>query len=179
MTRPTLAVLGGSFDPPHLGHALIPGYVLARGLAERVVVAPCWSHPFAKAMAPFAERLLWTRLALEGQGERVIVSDVEARLAARRGAGPSYTIELLEALAAEHPGWAVRLVIGSDITARGELARWREGDRIAREFAPIVVPRAGFSPPEACALPEVSSTAVRGWGSPSTATRVDVRASKG
>ncbi|MFY0531377.1 nicotinate-nicotinamide nucleotide adenylyltransferase [Nannocystis pusilla] len=85
MERPVLAVLGGSFDPPHLGHALIPTYLLARGLADRVLVAPCWSHPFAKQMMPFADRLALTRLAMAAQAETVEVSDVEARLAARRG----------------------------------------------------------------------------------------------
>ncbi|HEY8380292.1 MAG TPA: DUF2520 domain-containing protein [Nannocystis sp.] len=164
MGRPVLAVLGGSFDPPHLGHALIPAYLLARGLAERVLVAPCWSHPFAKQMRPFAERLTMTRLALASQAERVEVSDIEARLAARRDAAtPSYTIELLRAVQAEHLGWRVRLVVGSDIVARGELERWHRAAEILAEFAPIVVPRRGYADEATCVLPEVSSTAVRAW----------------
>lgn len=164
MPAPVLAVLGGSFDPPHLGHALIPTYLLARGLAARVLVAPTWSHPFAKQMRPFAERLALTRLAMAPHGERVEVSDVEARLAARREAGtPSYSYDLLRAVADEHPGWAVRLVIGSDIVVRGELQRWHRSAEIAAEFPPIVVPRTGFAEADACALPEVSSTAVRDW----------------
>ncbi|MEZ4451680.1 MAG: DUF2520 domain-containing protein [Nannocystaceae bacterium] len=161
--RPVIAVLGGSFNPPHLGHALIPTYVLARGLADRVIVAPCWSHPFAKAMASFEDRLTWTRVAMAVHGPAVEVSPIEAILAGRRGEGPSYTVELLEAIAAEHPGHDVRLVIGTDIVARGELDRWHRIDAIRGQFSPIVVPRAGFAPPEICALPEVSSTAVREW----------------
>ncbi|MBK8264076.1 MAG: DUF2520 domain-containing protein [Nannocystis sp.] len=161
MTRPVLAVLGGSFNPPHLGHVLIPPYLLARGLADRVLVAPCWSHPFAKEIAPFADRLLWTRLAMAAHGPKVSVTDLEAELAARRGAGPSYTIDLLDALQAAHPGLTVRLVVGSDITARGELDRWREADRLRREYAPIVIPRAGYA--QASALPELSSTDIRRW----------------
>lgn len=164
MGRPVLAVLGGSFDPPHLGHALIPVYLLARGLADRVLVAPCWSHPFAKQMMPFAERLALTRLAMAGQAETVVVSDVEARLAAKREAdAPSYSYDLLRAVADEHPGWAVRLVVGSDIVVRGELTRWYRAAEIAAEFSPIVVPRVGFADADDCALPEISSTAVRAW----------------
>ncbi|MCY1062396.1 DUF2520 domain-containing protein [Nannocystis sp. SCPEA4] len=164
MERPVLAVLGGSFDPPHLGHALIPTYLLARGLADRVLVAPCWSHPFAKQMMPFADRLALTRLAMASQAETVEVSDVEARLAARRGGeGPSYSYDLLRAVAEEHPEFAVRLVVGSDIVVRGELARWHRAAEIAAEFSPIVVPRVGFADAEDCALPEISSTAVRAW----------------
>ncbi|MEZ4383156.1 MAG: DUF2520 domain-containing protein [Nannocystaceae bacterium] len=163
MPRPVLAVLGGSFNPPHVGHALIPTYLRLRGLASRVLVAPCWSHPFAKAMAPFADRLAWTRAAFAVHGDEVEVSDLEATLAARRGGGPSYTFDLLEAVAAANPEHAVRLVIGTDIVARGELDRWHRVDELRRRFPPIVVPRAGYAPPEACALPEVSSTAIRGW----------------
>lgn len=161
--RPVIAVLGGSFNPPHLGHTLIPTYVLARGLADRVIVAPCWSHPFAKSMAPFEDRLTWTRAAMAVHGDAVEVSAIEAELAARRGEGPSYTIELLAAIAARNPGCDVRLVIGTDIVARGELDRWHRVDELRQRFPPIIVPRAGFAPPEVCALPEVSSTAIRGW----------------
>jgi nicotinate-nucleotide adenylyltransferase len=163
MHRPVLAVLGGSFDPPHLGHTLIPTYLLARGLCERVLVAPTWSHPFAKQMTPFTERLALTRLAMALHGEHVEVSDIEARLAARRGEGPSYSYELLRAVAEEHPQFHVRLVIGSDITQRGELERWHRYEDLAAEFTPIVVPRMGFADPDQCALPEISSTAIRGW----------------
>jgi len=163
MPRPVLAVLGGSFNPPHLGHALIPSYLRLRGLASRVVVAPCWSHPFAKSMASFAERLTWTRAAMSCHGDDVWVSEIEAELAARRGEGPSYTIELLEELALRHPGHDVRLVIGTDIVARGELDRWHRIDDLRRQFPPIVIPRTGYADAAECALPEVSSTAVRAW----------------
>ncbi len=165
MERPVLAVLGGSFDPPHLGHALIPTYLLARGLADRVLVAPCWSHPFAKQMMPFADRLALTRLAMASQAETVEVSDVEARSggpARRRGA----ELQLRPAARGGRgaPGiLAVRLVVGSDIVVRGELARWHRAAEIAAEFSPIVVPRVGFADAEDCALPEISSTAVRAW----------------
>src|SRR5690606_14906651 len=36
-----IGVLGGAFDPPHLGHAMMPAYLFARGLVDRVLVAPC------------------------------------------------------------------------------------------------------------------------------------------
>ena len=108
--RPVLAVFGGSFDPPHIGHVLIPTYLLTRGLASQVLVAPCWSHPFAKRMSPFLERLAWTRLAMAVHGPQVAVSDLELRLAEARDAGtPSYSYELLKAVAAAYPAFQVRL----------------------------------------------------------------------
>ena len=159
---PTLAVLGGSFNPPHLGHALLPGYLLARGDADRVLVAPCWDHPLGKSLAPFERRMSWMRLALAHYDERVLVSGIEAELAAERGGRPSYTLELLEACAARYPEYRVRLVVGSDIVRSGETDRWHRWDVIAERFEPIVVPRAGWSDAGAATLPEVSSTAVRG-----------------
>lgn len=161
MVAPVLAVLGGSFNPPHLGHALLPGFLLARGDAERVLVAPTWDHPLGKSLAPFERRMSWLRLALAHYDERVEVSAIEAELARERGGRPSYTLELLEACAALHPGERVRLVVGSDIVQSGETERWHRWDRIVERFEPIVVARAGWSEPGAAALPEVSSTAVR------------------
>lgn len=164
MRRPVLAVLGGSFDPPHIGHVLIPTYLLTRGLAARVLVVPCWSHPFAKRMSPFDQRLVWTRLAMQVHGSQVSVSDIELRLALDRPADvPSYSYEMLRAVQAQHPDYGVRLVIGSDIVAEGEIERWRHYKELAAEFRPIVVPRMGYAEASSCALPEVSSTAVRGW----------------
>jgi nicotinate (nicotinamide) nucleotide adenylyltransferase len=157
-----LAVLGGSFNPPHLGHALLPGYVLARGDATRVLVAPCADHPLGKVLAPFERRMSWVRQALAHyDDDNVEVSPIEAELARAREGRPSYTLELLEALAQRYPDERVRLVVGSDILASGETDRWHRWDRIAAQFDPIVVPRAGWSEPGAAALPDVSSTQVR------------------
>jgi len=158
---PVLAVLGGSFNPPHLGHALLPGYLLARGDADRVLVAPTWDHPLGKSLAPFERRMSWCRLALAHYDERVEVSAIEAELAHERGGRPSYTLELLEACAARWPDLRVRLVVGSDIVQTGETDRWHRWDRIVERFEPIVVPRAGWSEAGTAALPEISSTAVR------------------
>jgi nicotinate (nicotinamide) nucleotide adenylyltransferase len=159
--RPTLAVLGGSFNPPHLGHALLPAYLLARGEADRVLVAPCWDHPLGKSLVPFERRMSWVRLALAHHDERVEVSAIEAELARERDGRPSYTLELLEACAASHADCRVRLVVGSDITLSGETERWHRWDDIVERFDPIVVPRAGWSSSTELALPEISSTVVR------------------
>jgi nicotinic acid mononucleotide adenylyltransferase/predicted short-subunit dehydrogenase-like oxidoreductase (DUF2520 family) len=170
----TIGVLGGAFDPPHVGHALLPGYLLARGLVDRVIVAPVADHPLGKSMRPMAERLAMTRAAMALYDDRVVVDDIEAELAARHG-GASVSLRLLEAIAAREPGSVVRLVVGADIVASGETSRWHRWDEIERRFAPIVVPRVGFSPPGECALPWVSSTEIRAWlasGDPEDAERL-------
>lgn len=173
-SAPVLGVLGGAFDPPHLGHVLLPAYLRARGWVDRVIVAPVADHPFGKSMPPFAERLAWCRAAMADYGPWLEVSDIECELAAA-DPGPSYTLRLLEAIAARHPSSVVRLVVGSDITASGDTAKWHRWDEIERRFAPLVVPRAGYAPPDHCALPEVSSRAIRGWiaeGTPAAAAKL-------
>lgn len=157
-----LGVYGGAFDPPHLGHALLPGYVLARGQADHVLVAPCADHPLGKSMRPFETRLSMVRAAMHAYGDHVEVTDLERRLAQREG-GPSVTLRLLDAVAAAHPAQTVRLIVGSDITATGETARWHRWDEIERKYPPIVVPRAGYAEAGACALPELASRDLRGW----------------
>ncbi len=159
--RRVLAVFGGAFDPPHLGHVLLPGYVRAVAGVDHMLVAPCADHPLGKVMPPFATRLGWCRAAMAPYGPWVEVSTLERELAEAEP-GPSYTLRLLDAVAARHPEARVRLVIGSDIVRSGQTAAWHRWDEIARRYDPLVVPRAGWSDGP-CALPEVSSTEIRTW----------------
>lgn len=163
--KPVLAVVGGSFNPPHVGHALLPRYLLSTGEVDAVLVCPCADHPLGKRLTPFARRMSWTRLALAPElragGGSVIVSAIEGELAAARDGRPSYSLELLEAIAARYPGHRVRLVVGSDIIESGETERWHRWSDIVAGFEPIVVPRAGWCEAGSASLPEVSSTVVR------------------
>lgn len=158
----TIGVFGGSFDPPHLGHALLVALLRARGDVDRVVVAPVYDHPLAKGIqTPFARRLAWTRAAMRMHGDFVEVTDLERALAQADPDRPSYSLRLLEAVAEQNPGAQVRLVIGSDIVRRGETRRWHAWDTLEARFPPLVVPRAGYADAADCALPEVSSSEVR------------------
>ncbi|MEM6295484.1 MAG: DUF2520 domain-containing protein [Myxococcota bacterium] len=158
----TLGVFGGSFDPPHLGHSLLVSLLQAQGHLDGLVVAPVYDHPLAKGTkTPFARRLAWTRAAMQMHGDFVEVTDLERTLAEAAPGTPSYSLRLLEAVARQNPGSSVRLVIGSDIVARGETARWHRWDAIEAEYAPLVVPRTGYAEASDCVLPEVSSSDVR------------------
>lgn len=152
MTR--VAVFGGSFNPPHVGHVLLTAWVLALEPVDELVVVPVFHHPFAKDLTPFEHRLAMCERAFSGI-RGVSISTVERDLG-----GDSLTLRTLERFAADHPDWAMRLVIGSDVV--GDLDKWHRWDRVSELAPPIIVPRAGAgADPATAPLPEVSSTDVR------------------
>ena len=150
-----VAVFGGSFNPPHLGHVLACALLSAAYDVDCVLVVPTYLHPFAKSLAPFADRLRMCELGMAGLA-RVTVSRVEEEIG-----GESRTLRTVEHLSAAHPDWSLRLVIGADILA--EAPRWFGFDAIAKIAPLIVLARAGVETPGAGPplLPHVSSTQVR------------------
>lgn len=158
---PTLAVYGGAFDPPHVGHVTVPALIRSLTDAHQVLVLPTFSHPFDKAMAPFNDRLDMCKAAFALFGRAVQVSPLEKRLSSH--GVPSWTIHTLDAVAAANAGARVRLVIGADAAA--ELEAWKDHQRIRERYDPLVIGRVGHAAPPWCeplpAPPEVSSTAIR------------------
>lgn len=146
----TIALFGGSFDPPHLGHVLAAAWARWRGGAERVWVLPSANHPYAKNLSPWEQRWRLCQLAFAG------MPFVELRDDERRSTG--YTVDLVELLQREHPGHRWLLVGGTD-TAR-DLPNWRRGAELARMVSVLRVPRGGFDA-DPQALPAISSSLVR------------------
>jgi len=150
---PEIALFGGSFDPPHLGHLLAAAYVLATERIDELWFVPVHEHPLGKRMAaPFEHRVRLCELALRDLGPRVRVSRLEQELG-----GEGRTVDLLEHLHRTRPQDRWALVMGSDLLA--ERPQWRRFDRIAELSRIIQIPRAGYS--GEAILPEVSSTQVR------------------
>lgn len=154
--RERVGLLGGSFNPPHLAHALLALSVLARGEVDQIWVLPCADHPFGKSLAPLPLRLEMARRAFSYLGDRVSVLDVEAHLPT-----PNYTLHTVEFLLRAAPQLQPRWIVGSDIL--GELHLWHEPEKL-QQLAPFLVfPRAGFKQEgvlDFC-LPEISSSAIR------------------
>lgn len=150
-----IAVYGGSFNPPHIGHALVASWLHWTSRAERVWLLPTYNHAFGKQMAPWNLRVQWCQALAQSLGPAVEVCPIEAELPT-----PSYSIDTLNALAERHPEHRFRLVIGSDNLL--VLDKWKAWDQIAERYSPIVVGRAGYPSPEgAVVFPEISSTRVR------------------
>lgn len=150
-----VAVFGGSFNPPHVSHLLAATVVLVTEAIDRLLVIPTFEHPFGKPLAPYDDRVRMCELAM-GFLPRVEVSRIEEQLG-----GESRTLRTLEHLAARHPDWQLRFVMGADILA--ESHKWFGFDRIVALAPPIVLGRVGVSHPDAPVpvLPDISSTEVR------------------
>lgn len=128
---------------------------LKLGGFERVLVVPVFEHAFHKQLTPFEHRLQMCRLAFEGIAG-VEVSALESELET-----PSLTLRTVEHVLGQHPDWALRLLVGSDVL--GDSAKWHAFDRISALAPPFVLARPGYEHPSApgAVLPDVSSTRVR------------------
>jgi nicotinate-nucleotide adenylyltransferase len=160
MTNPRVAVFGGSFNPPHTAHLAAAVLVLACHPIDRVLLVPAFQHPFAKALAPFEDRIRMCELAM-GWLPGVEVTRVEQELG-----GEGKTLHTLEHLLALHPDWTLRLVMGADLVA--ESSKWYRFDRVRALAPPLLIGRAGvevhasgLGPLPRFVLPPISSTEVR------------------
>ncbi len=151
-----VALLGGSFNPPHVGHLMAAVYVRATLRVEEVWLVPSFHHPFGKELAPWEARLAMCEAMAVEVGPWLRVSRAESEVG-----GEGRTIELLEWLLPQHPDVRFRWIIGSDILA--ELPKWKAWDRISRMVEVTVLHRAGYPAPGVLGPPmaEVSSTEIR------------------
>ena len=146
-----LGVLGGTFDPIHLGHLLIAEAARERLGLDRVLFIPT-GQPYLRPDGPVASaahRLAMTRLGVADNP----AFDVSAMEVERPG--PTYTLDTLEALARERgDGVEVFFVLGVD-SAR-TLARWHEPTQVLARCTPVVVLRPGAGAWEPQELDELS-----------------------
>ncbi len=150
-----IAIYGGSFNPPHLGHAMVAAWVVWSGRADSVWWMPCASHAFQKDLADFGARLALCEALAELMGDRMKVCGIERDLPA-----PNYTWDTLCALRQAHPEHAFSLVVGADTLEQVHL--WHRWEDISRDFTPIVVGRQGHPPvKDAPCFPDISSSEVR------------------
>ncbi len=162
-----VALFGGSFDPPHIGHQLACLYVLETFPIDELWLVPVFRHVFDKRLTSYRHRLAMCSLLAQSLGPRVRISTVEEELG-----GPSYTLHMVRRLREQHPGVEFSLVIGSDLLKERE--RWFGWRELSSMLPFLVLQRGGAevataTDPSVCdirhheplRLPEVSSTSVR------------------
>lgn len=151
-----VALIGGSFNPPHIGHLIAAHYVRATQPVEEVWLLPSFRHPFGKSLAPFEHRVRMCEALCEDTSGWLKVSQVE-----REVGGEGRTVDTLDFLRARHSGVQFTFVIGSDILP--DLPRWKDFARLQTLARVLVLQRAGYPSPVAFGPPlvEVSSTQIR------------------
>ena len=168
-----VGLLGGTFDPPHVGHLIVAECArVSLGLEEmRFVVA---GQPWMKdEFTAGAHRLAMTRLAVDAS-PTFVVDDREVRRE-----GPTYTADTLEELHEELPDASFTFVVGADAAA--SLPQWRRIDDAMRLASFVVAPRPGYAadapegvvPLDAPAI-DLSSTDIRRRFAEGGATRYQV-----
>jgi len=119
-----VGILGGTFNPPHLGHLAVARHALQELELERVVLMPARLAPHKPAAEdPGPEhRLRMCELLLEGQ------RSLSACALELEREGPSYTVDTLTTIHASHQQAQLTFIMGAD-TAR-TLPSWREPSRL-------------------------------------------------
>ena len=137
-----IGILGGTFDPIHVGHVAAARVAMECAGLDRVLFIPSATPPHrGPAEADATQRLEMTRLAI-GDEQRFEVSDVEAR----RG-GKSFTSDTVRELNVAHPGDELFLILGWD--AAKLLETWRDPDEVRRLARIVIVTRPGSGRPAA------------------------------
>ena len=145
-----IAVFGGTFDPPHWGHVRAAEAVRDRMGVEAVWLVPARIPPHRpEPRLAGRERLRLVEEAVSGR-DRLLANPVELERE-----GPSFTIDTLDALAAERPPArggepSLLFVVGSD--AFREIRTWSRYERLLERHPVLVHRRSGCSIGEAVAV---------------------------
>lgn len=132
-----VGILGGSFDPPHVGHLAMARAAREQLALDAVHVVPAAQAPLRDGAprASAADRILLLRLAFD-PFPWAVVDDREVR----RG-GVSYSVDTARELAAEHPSDTLYWILGADQLARLHL--WRDAADLCRLVRLAVLAREG------------------------------------
>jgi nicotinate-nucleotide adenylyltransferase len=144
-----IGILGGSFDPPHVGHIKICENAFKEHIDE-IIIIPSGNHPLKKNQQLFEHRFQMAELCF-GYMDNVTVSDIENR------ENLSFMRDTLKKVKEEYfqnnkieDKVLFRLIIGSDILE--ETKRWVAWDEVEKIAPPLVMNRSEG---------EVSSTTIR------------------
>lgn len=161
-----IGIFGGSFNPIHVGHALIANYIVESGAIDMLWLMVSPQNPLKEnsGLASDYHRLRMTEL-VSRRIENVTTSAFEFELPK-----PSYTIDTLNALQTKFPDDEFYLVIGADNWCLFD--KWKNGEEIISKYHILIYPRRGYDiliPEQYCdrvkvvdaPLIEVSSTQIR------------------
>jgi nicotinate-nucleotide adenylyltransferase len=133
-----LGILGGTFNPPHLGHLICAQEAHTQLKLDSVMFIPAGvpPHKALKPGDPDGQRRYDLCVAATGDDPRFQVSDIELRRA-----GPSYTADTLQELHVRIPDSELFLIVGADTAA--SLPSWHQPERVVALATLAVAKRRG------------------------------------
>lgn len=142
-----IGVLGGTFDPPHVGHLWLATSAADAMALDRVLFMPAAQPPHKPHgdVSRATDRLLMTRLAIAPDPAFELTTLEMER------PGPSYTIDSVAELEARY-GAEVTLFLVMAADSLEQIDTWREPDRLLERIEWIVGPRPGAPLPDRSAL---------------------------
>jgi len=168
--RKQIALLGGAFDPPTLGHIAVARFVLDNSDIEQVWLTPCYKHMYNKKMSSAEQRQAMLSYAVEGDG-RIKICNYEI---VHKMGGETYHFvnSLMNDMLSQ--SYEFSYIIGMDNA--NHFDKWYNYEELERLIRFVVVPRVGdeqdtnvdwyFNSPHIFLrsdkpLPDTSSSAVR------------------
>lgn len=138
MTGKGLGILGGTFDPIHIGHLRIAEAVYERIALEQIIFIPAFvpPHKVGQDYAPAEHRYAMTELAVKSY-PHFTVSDMELRRS-----GVSYTIDTLRELRQIYPDKELYFIIGADSVA--QLHTWNSINEMLQLATFVAAGRPGY-----------------------------------
>jgi nicotinate-nucleotide adenylyltransferase len=128
----SVGILGGTFNPPHIGHLVCAQEARAQLALERVILMPVHTPPHKEAIDdPGADARLALCQAAIASDEELEVSTLEIE----RG-GPSFTVDTLRTLHGSREGDDLTFIVGGDMAS--SLPSWQEPEAVL-ELARIAV----------------------------------------
>ena len=135
-----IGILGGSFNPVHIGHIMIASYLRQFEGFDEVWLMLSPLNPLKATSAeliPDVSRLKMLEVALK-DAEGIKVSDIELSMPR-----PSYTINTLRYLSKRYPRHTFRLIIGADNWKI--FSQWKDSEQIIDDYGVTVYPRPGYT----------------------------------
>ncbi|MBI5465290.1 nicotinate (nicotinamide) nucleotide adenylyltransferase [Candidatus Gottesmanbacteria bacterium] len=134
-SKKTIAIFGGSFDPPHLGHVSLIKKILKAGLVDEIWLVPNFSHKWKKIIASPNNRFKMCQLLIKNKTK---VCDIEIKRE-----GKSYAIDTIRELKREYPGYQFYWLAGKDLLR--ELPKWKDPEALKKEIEFIAFPKTNVS----------------------------------
>jgi len=136
LRRDRIGILGGAFNPPHIGHLIIAEWVRNEFSLKQIIFIPTFLPPHKESPTPFEVRFQMVKIAV-GNNRNYKVSDLEKKIA-----GPSYTIKTIRYFKKRFKKTDLFLIIGSDQFL--EIGTWLKPEAIVQECRLVVVRRPGY-----------------------------------